>query len=56
MNRPTGPTLTFSVNMQNVLNHANYRNYSGVLTSPFFGRPTAANNPRQIELGVRFNF
>lgn len=56
MNRPTGPTMTFSVNFQNVFNHTNFTNYSGVLTSPFFGRPTNARNPRQIELGMRFNF
>ena len=29
---------------------------SGVLTSPNFGRSTSANAPRDIELGVRFQF
>lgn len=41
---------------QNVTNHANYVGYSGVLTTPFFGRPTTALNPRKIELGMRFGF
>jgi carboxypeptidase family protein/TonB-dependent receptor-like protein len=55
-NQQAGPTATIFVNVQNLLNHTNFANYSGVLTSPFFGRANAALNPRQIELGVRFNF
>jgi len=55
-NQAAGPTATIFVNVQNLLNHTNFANYSGVLTSPFFGRPNAALNARQIELGVRFNF
>ena len=55
-NQPAGPTATLFVNVQNLLNHTNFANYSGVMTSPFFGLPNAALNPRQIELGVRFNF
>ena len=55
-NQPVGPTATLFVNVQNLLNHTNFANYSGVMTSPFFGLPNAALNPRQIELGVRFNF
>jgi hypothetical protein len=44
------------VNVQNLFNNTNFANYSGVLTSPFFGRANAALNARQVELGVRFNF
>jgi hypothetical protein len=41
---------------QNVFNHTNWFGYSGVMTSPFFGRPTSASSPRKIELGTRFSF
>ena len=40
----------------NVLNRVNPLGYSGVMTSPFFGRPTSAAAPRRIELGARFGF
>ena len=53
---PTGPTMAFVVNIQNVLNNQQLAQYSGVLTSPFFGRANSARNPRQIEVGMRFNF
>ena len=55
-NQAFGPTATVFVNVQNLLNHTNFANYSGVMTSPFFGLPNAALSARQIELGVRFNF
>jgi hypothetical protein len=29
---------------------------SGVMTSPNFGKSTSARNPRQLEVGARFNF
>ncbi len=41
---------------QNVLNHVNPIGYSGVMTSPFFGQPTAAMPGRRIDLGVRVGF
>lgn len=41
---------------QNLLNRANYVGYSGVVTSPFFGRPTSVMNPRKLQMGVRFGF
>jgi hypothetical protein len=41
---------------QNVSNHTNWFGYSGVMTSPFFGRPTSASTPRRLELGTRFSF
>ena len=41
---------------QNVLNRVNPIGYSGVLTSPFFGRPTAAMPGRRIDLGLRVAF
>jgi len=48
--------MAFVVNIQNVFNHQQLAQYSGVLTSPFFGRANSARNPRQIEVGMRFNF
>jgi hypothetical protein len=41
---------------QNVFNHVNPIGYSGVMTSPFFGQPTAAMPGRRIDLGVRVAF
>lgn len=40
----------------NLLNHTNLGGFSGVQTSPFFGRATSAQLPRRFELGMRFNF
>lgn len=51
-----GPTATFYVNVQNALNHRNFNNPSGVITSPFYLQSTTAQAPRTVELGVRFNF
>jgi hypothetical protein len=48
--------LDFYVSGQNLLNRTNYTSFSGVLTSPLFGQPTAAGTPRRIQLGVRFGF
>ena len=48
--------IQFYAAAQNVTNRPNYIGYSGVLTSPFFGRPTNVLNPRKVELGVRFGF
>jgi carboxypeptidase family protein len=40
----------------NALNRMNPLNFSGVLTSPFFGRATSAAAPRRVEIGTRFSF
>jgi hypothetical protein len=48
--------LDFFVSGQNLLNRTNYTSYSGTLTSPLFGQPTAAGTPRRIQLGARFSF
>ena len=40
----------------NLFNHSNLINYSGVETSPFFGRPTATLPARRIETGMRISF
>jgi Carboxypeptidase regulatory-like domain len=41
---------------QNVLNHVNPINYSGVMSSEFFGQPTAALPGRRIDVGMRIGF
>jgi hypothetical protein len=48
--------LEFYAQAFNLLNHANLGPFSGVETSPFFGRATSAQPPRRMELGMRFNF
>ena len=40
----------------NTLNRVNALNFSGVVSSPFFGQPTSAAAPRRIEVGTRFSF
>ena len=48
--------LSFNVNVTNLTNHANYTGFSGVMTSPFFERPTAVANPRKVDISVSFGF
>jgi hypothetical protein len=40
----------------NLTNHVNATNVSGVVSSPFFGEPTAAGPARRLELGWRLTF
>ena len=40
----------------NLFNPVNPIGYSGVITSPFFGRPTAARPGRKIDIGMRIGF
>ena len=48
--------MGFTVRIQNLTNHANLGGYSGVLTSPFFGRPTLAAAARRITVGMNLGF
>jgi hypothetical protein len=48
--------LQLYVQGQNLTNQANYLGYSGTLTSPFFGRPTAVSAMRKIDVGIGLNF
>jgi hypothetical protein len=43
-------------NMTNAFNRPNYNPPSGVMTSPTFGKFTSAGDPREIEVGLRFQF
>jgi hypothetical protein len=42
--------------MVNAFNRVHYGLPSGVMTSPNFGRSTSAVQPREIEIGARFQF
>ena len=44
------------VQAQNLTNHPNYQGYSGTLTSPFFGRPTAVSGTRKVDAGINITF
>jgi hypothetical protein len=48
--------LSVALNSFNVLNHPNYVTYIGTITSPFFGKPVAAEPPRRMQLDVQFKF
>ena len=46
-----------NVNVQNLTNHANYTGYSGVLTNiTGFGKPTAVQGTRKVDIGLNFSF
>jgi hypothetical protein len=48
--------VQFVVQAQNVTNNANYTGYSGVLTSPFYGQPTAVLGTRKVDMGCSCSF
>ncbi|HEX4154491.1 MAG TPA: carboxypeptidase regulatory-like domain-containing protein [Acidobacteriaceae bacterium] len=49
-------TLTVNLREANLLNHMNITQVGGVLGSPLFGVPYAADNGRRIEAGLRYTF
>jgi hypothetical protein len=51
-----GPTATLAINSFNVLNHENDITYVGVISSPFYGHPVAAQPPRRMQLDLEFKF
>ena len=48
--------LEVYISGQNLLNRVNFTAYSFVMTSPFFGQPVAAAQPRRLQGGMRFGF
>ena len=50
------PYVILTVSAENVTNRANFADFNGVITSPLFGLPNRALNPRRIELAARFGF
>jgi hypothetical protein len=51
-----GKSMELFVQAQNVLNHVTKTGYTGNLSSPFFGMATSVGQPRDVNLGIRFNF
>jgi outer membrane receptor protein involved in Fe transport len=49
-------SLEAIVDVFNVLDRANYQVPNNIFTSPTFGQPTATNDPRQFQLGLRLFF
>jgi hypothetical protein len=48
--------IALSLSSFNTLNRANFTTYVGVLTSPEFRQPTAASDPRRLQLSASFTF
>ena len=48
--------LEVYVSGQNLLNRVNYTAYSFVMTSPLYGKPVAASQPRRLQVGARIGF
>ncbi|MEP7274525.1 MAG: hypothetical protein ABI882_23745, partial [Acidobacteriota bacterium] len=48
--------LEFYTQAFNTLNHGNPTGFSGVLSSPFYGKAISALPGRRIETGLRFSF
>ena len=49
-------SMEIFVQAQNVLNHVTRTGYTGNLSSPFFGTATGVGAPRDVNVGMRFNF
>jgi hypothetical protein len=52
----TRTNVNLFANMVNAFNRVHNGLPSGVMTSPNFGRSTSATQPREIEIGLRFQF
>ncbi len=50
------PRAEIGLDAFNVLNHVNFENFIGTLSSPFFGRANAANPARELQLSLTFLF
>ena len=51
-----GPQMNVFANLNNAFNMTHPGTPSGVMTSPFFMKSFKASNPREIEVGMRFQF
>jgi hypothetical protein len=51
-----GPKLTLLVQGRNLLNNTQLRGYSGVLTSPLFGKPTGTAPGRNLIAGITMSW
>ncbi len=50
------PKITTAVDAFNLLNTTNYPAFVGNMSSPFFGRPVSALEPRRLQFTVRLTF
>jgi hypothetical protein len=50
------PQVGFNITARNVFNRPQYGSFNGVITSPLFGRPVSAFNPRRVDVGVSVSF
>jgi hypothetical protein len=48
--------LSIYANVNNLTNRANLGGFSGVMTSPFFMKPTSVQNPRKVDMGMNISF
>ena len=48
--------MNIFANLNNAFNMTHPGTPSGVMTSPFFGRSFSASQPREIEVGMRYQF
>lgn len=48
--------VSIFISAQNLTNHANPVGWSGVMTSPLFGKSTAVQGVRRINMGINFGF
>ena len=55
-NNGPGKSMELFVQAQNVLNHVTHTGYTGNLLSPYFGLATSVGQPRDVNVGLRFNF
>jgi hypothetical protein len=55
-NGAAGPQMNLFANLNNAFNMTHPGTPSGVMTSPFFGKSFSATQPREIEVGMRFQF
>ncbi len=49
-------SMELFVTADNLFNRVNYGGYSGNLLSRYFGEPTMAQRPRQVQVGMQFRF
>ncbi len=52
----SSPNVNLFANLDNAFNRTNYGTPIGVLSSPFFGQSISAYSPREITIGMRFQF
>jgi hypothetical protein len=48
--------VILSAGAENLTNYINYTEFNGVVTSPLFGQPNRALNPRRVVISALFGF